>query len=73
MEKYQSSNATASIPISTGAAKGRPTLKSSSVKKIVESGDWTSRTEVVLELIQSKKRLTEKTKLIFPLFKLLKV
>ena len=73
MEKYQVCNASPGGLTKPALTNGRPSLKSRNVTKIIESGDWTSRTEVVLELIQSKKSLKSKTKLILPLFKLLKV
>jgi hypothetical protein len=35
--------------------------------------DWLARAEIVLEFVQGKRRLSEKSKLIQPLFRLLKM
>lgn len=52
--------------------KRQTVSKSSKISKDSQQGDWVTRAEVTLEFIQGKQRLKNKTKLIQPLFKILK-
>ncbi len=45
-------------------------IKASKEKEV--HGDWSARAEVILEFIQSKQKIKNKTKLIQPLFNILK-
>jgi hypothetical protein len=58
----------------TGAARRSSRKKSEESTSLSVFGnvEWTNRTEVVLEFVQNRKRLKQKSKLILPLFKLLK-
>jgi len=57
----------------TPIAKRKKSVSSSDLNKTINDADWLARTEIVLEFIQGKKNISSKTKLIAPLFKILKM
>lgn len=79
MEKIEGGTALAGSQSGSSFRKTKPSGTGTqaslnvSMRKLIAASDWSRRTEVILELIQSKKRLIQKTKLIRPLFKLLKM
>lgn len=68
MEKILTANVNGAA--STNRKGGKKTVERKSVFGDVH---WTTRTEVVLEFVQTKKRLRQKSKMILPCFKLLKM
>ncbi len=70
MEKLMSSAASGATRKSASARKN--SVSASDNHSVFGDVEWTNRTEVVLEFVQARNRLTQRSKLILPLFKLLK-